>query len=251
ELARSRAQAPALWAELLALPSIERRRVVRDRRFLSWGLAERLAEESVAAQDAREAIDLARLAIAIARRIPPDDPFEEGWRVQLEALAVVHLAAARLRFGDREGAASALRRMERLWQRADSIGDVLGYRPRMVELAGRVLAGLGEETRALAAFEAARKAYSSQDRTLDAARVAIETAIHHARAGRDADARHLARALPAALDENDPAAPALALFRAAAEEGTLTPGLAEEIHRQLERERAAIGSAFPAPESSG
>ncbi|HXU45211.1 MAG TPA: hypothetical protein VN783_06780, partial [Thermoanaerobaculia bacterium] len=103
ELARSRAQAPALWAELLALPASERRRGLRDRCFLSWGLAERLAEESAARvateEDAREATDLAKLAVTIARRIPPDDPFEEGWRVQLEALAVAHLAAARLRFG--------------------------------------------------------------------------------------------------------------------------------------------------------
>ncbi len=177
ELARSRAAATTLRVALLAIPRAFRRRAIRNEaRFHSWGLAELLTEESATRavsppecdeqSDAPEALDLALLALDIARRLPPDDPVETGWRDQLEAYAWAHLGTLRDARGEHRGAKAAFRRAERLWQATESLGDVLGYRERAL---------------------------------------AVEAA--------------------------------LALFAAATEEGRLTPGLAREIRRHIEKER--------------
>lgn len=140
--ARSRAVAPALLAALQALPRDARRRAVRENGNLrTWGLAELLVEESagraVAGPDENdpksglpEALDLAFLAVDVARRLPPDEPGEAGWRDQLEAYAWAHLGAVRDARGEARGAKAAFRRAERLWQATDSLGDVLGYQGR-------------------------------------------------------------------------------------------------------------------------
>lgn len=137
--ARSRAAAPTLLATLRTLPRQARRRAVRENGNLrTWGLAELLVEESagqsVAGPDENdpksglsEALDLALLAVDIARRLPPDEPGEAGWRDQLEAYAWAHLGAVRDARGEPRGAKAAFRRAERLWQTTESLGDVLGY----------------------------------------------------------------------------------------------------------------------------
>ncbi len=164
DLARSRAAAPALLAALIALPRSARRRAARvEARFRSWGLAERLVAESAGravadpesdpagdlASGRQEALDLALLAIDVARHLPPDDPAESGWRDQLEAYAWAHLGALRDARGEPRGAKTAFRRAERLWQATESLGDVLGYRERAlaVEAALALYAAAADEGR--------------------------------------------------------------------------------------------------------
>ncbi len=168
DLARSRASAPDLLAALLALPRSARRRAARDEpQFRSWGLAELLVAESAGravadpegdlasslasalASGTQEALDLALLAIDVARHLPPDDPAEAGWRDQLEAYAWAHLGTLRDARGERRGAKVAFRRAERLWQATESLGDVLGYRERSlaVEAALALFAAAAKEGR--------------------------------------------------------------------------------------------------------
>ncbi|HXU31414.1 MAG TPA: hypothetical protein VN851_12620 [Thermoanaerobaculia bacterium] len=146
DLARSRAAAPVLLDSLLALPRTVRRRAVREEpRFRSWGLAELLGEESACravadsepepwSDSSQEALDLALLAIDVARRLPPDEIAEAGWRDQLEAYVWAHLGALRDARGEHRGAKAAFRRAERLWQSTESLGDVLGYRERALSV---------------------------------------------------------------------------------------------------------------------
>ncbi|HEV7672501.1 MAG TPA: hypothetical protein VGS22_28620 [Thermoanaerobaculia bacterium] len=170
DLARSRAAAPTLLASLRALPREARRRAIRsDPRFRSWGLAELLAAESgcraVANSEAdplggsQEALDLALLAVDVARRLPAGEIVDPEWRDQLEAYAWAHLGALRDMRGEHRGSKVAFRRAERLWQATESLGDVLGYRERAlsVEAAlalysaaageGRLTPGLAREIR--------------------------------------------------------------------------------------------------------
>ncbi len=148
-------------------------------------MAELLAEESacraVAESDvdptdgSRAALDLALLAVDVARRLPPGEIVDPEWRDQLEAYAWAHVGTLRDARGELRGAKAAFRRAERLWQATDSLGDVLGYRERALSVEA-----------------------------------------------------------------------ALALYSSAAQEGRLTPGLAQEIRRHVENERQAAGRASPA-----
>lgn len=160
DLARSRAAAPTLLAALSALPRAVRRRAIREEaRFRSWGLAELLAEESACravadseldpVSDSQEALDLALLAVDVARRLPPGEIAEAGWRDQLEAYAWAHVGILRDARGEHRGVKAAFRRAERLWQATESLGDVLGYRERAlsVEAALALYSAAAEEGR--------------------------------------------------------------------------------------------------------
>src|SRR4051794_27382580 len=71
-LARERAEAPLLDARLAAHPpEVQAERIACDPRYRSWGLGERLLEESAARleTDPREAERLAELALAVAARL--------------------------------------------------------------------------------------------------------------------------------------------------------------------------------------
>src|SRR5437868_6386038 len=97
-LARSRAEAPVLWERLERHPPERRLALVRaTRSFASWGLAELLSRESerIAPEDARHAVELAELAVAVAESVEDDEPAEAHWTYQLRALAWSYLGNAR------------------------------------------------------------------------------------------------------------------------------------------------------------
>jgi hypothetical protein len=108
-LDRERAEAPALAAELLAVPPEERGERLREARFHNWGLCELLLARSTAEEtDSAEAVDLAVLVLAAAdlldrsRHAPPvvEDLKARAWAAAGEAC---------LRREDLAGAEDALR----------------------------------------------------------------------------------------------------------------------------------------------
>lgn len=137
-LARSRAEAPCLLAELLPLDPEERRaRLHVDQRFVSWGLCELLVRESrrIAPEEASEAYHLADLAVHVADMIPGGKPFEEQWIYQLRGLAWATLANVHRVQGDLSGAERSFEMSDSWWEAgtADS-EDALGYEPVLLTL---------------------------------------------------------------------------------------------------------------------
>jgi tetratricopeptide (TPR) repeat protein len=137
-LARSRAEAPRLLDELLALDLQECfTRLQIDGRFTSWGLCELLARRSreTAPQQPSDAVHLADLAVHVADRISDSDLFEESWVYQLRSLAWVALGNALRVQGDLLGAERSFD-MADSWWKAGCRGteDALGYEPILLDL---------------------------------------------------------------------------------------------------------------------
>src|SRR5262245_42009028 len=90
DLSRSRAQAPALWEHLRAYPFEKQCGLIEDiDHYVTWGLCELLARESrtVGSEDPSKAVEMAKLAVLIARRLRPGEPAEEEWLYELLAYA--------------------------------------------------------------------------------------------------------------------------------------------------------------------
>jgi tetratricopeptide (TPR) repeat protein len=138
DLARSRAEAPGLLKRLLeASPFEERKRLLRETEdFRSWGLCELLCAESVraAVSDAIQAVELAELAVLLSSLLEEWQPAEELWLHQLRAFAWAHLGSARRVLGELRSAGEAFDRSEEWWDSASSMGDVLGYEVRLLDL---------------------------------------------------------------------------------------------------------------------
>jgi hypothetical protein len=116
-LDHERAEAPALVAELLALPPDK----PPDTRFRTWGVCEELLRRSSLEDDPGSASRLAKLALAAAGGL--GERHEEPLVRDLEARAWACLGAARLRAGDLAGADEALR--EGALCLVDGTGDLL------------------------------------------------------------------------------------------------------------------------------
>jgi tetratricopeptide (TPR) repeat protein len=137
-LARSRAEAPRLLADLLSsVPEDRLARLHAEPRFTSWGLCELLVRESrqAAPDNASDALHLADLAVHAADRIPENDPFEDKWIYQLRSLAwAAHANACRVQ-GDYPGAERSFEMSDTWWEAgAAGIGDALGYEPILLDL---------------------------------------------------------------------------------------------------------------------
>src|SRR5437588_4088185 len=138
ELARSRAEAPALRKRLLRFTFERQLGLIRDtKRFRSLGLAEVLCEESVraASEDAGQAVELAELACAVSFEIRDGEPIETTWLLELRAYALAQLGNARRVLGELRSAARAFARAEMLWDAGEAdAGDALGYEARILDL---------------------------------------------------------------------------------------------------------------------
>ena len=137
-LARSRADAPALYAKLARHSAERRHALVRaTRSFASLGLCELLCRESekAAADDPAQAAELGELAVLVADSIEKDSVFEDRWIYQLRALAWAHLGNARRVKNDLEQAEQAFAMSESWWAVGEEdIGDALGYEPVVMDL---------------------------------------------------------------------------------------------------------------------
>lgn len=104
-----------LWANLEDCTAAERRMLVEDlEEYWSGDLCARVAAESLrkAADDPREALDLAELAVLIADLLPK----EEADRLRLQSHAWAHLSCIRQSQGDETGAQEAFERARRSWE---------------------------------------------------------------------------------------------------------------------------------------
>jgi tetratricopeptide (TPR) repeat protein len=137
-LARSRAEAPALWRELAGRALADQRSLVQgDRRFASWGLCELLCQESreLAASDGTQAVERAELAVLVADLLEDGEPAEDRWIYQLRGYAWAHLANARRVLGSLPAADEAYQMADSWWQAGEVVGDAVGFGPVILELA--------------------------------------------------------------------------------------------------------------------
>lgn len=123
--AAARTEAEELFQRLTAATFKERRALVEAfPDFWNWALAVRVCETSVrrAAHDAREALDWAELALAIADRVPG----EPSWRSRLQGYCWAHGANARRVGNDLRGADEAFVRAWGFWRAgAESDSELL------------------------------------------------------------------------------------------------------------------------------
>jgi len=127
--AADRDQAPALWERLKAYPFAVQVGLVRETpEFHSWALAELLCNESdtVVPHQPAQAIELARLAIEIAERVPGSSP----WRSAMVAYCWAHLGNARRVHGTLPAADEAFQHAEAAWQE----GKTSGLAPDLLDL---------------------------------------------------------------------------------------------------------------------
>ena len=137
-IARSRREAPALWAQLERF-GFERQKalIAETARFRSWGLAERLCldSEDLAPHDPRKAAELAELAVCIALSLDDWQPVEKHWLDELRALSWAELGNARRVLGDLRSAGEAYAEADGFWDPAFAdVGDVNGYAARYFAL---------------------------------------------------------------------------------------------------------------------
>ena len=110
----ARQRAVSVWGSLRQFSPDRRRLLVEDTAdFHTWALCERICAESIqaAADNADRALDLARLALLVAERMPGD----EAWRSRVQGYAWAHVANARRVRGDLPGADQAFVQARKLW----------------------------------------------------------------------------------------------------------------------------------------
>lgn len=115
------AEAEALWVIVERSSWPDRWRLVNeDRRFRSWRLCVRVGNESreAAANDPKEALELARLAVRIAELVPGC----KEWRQRLQGLATGWLTNAHRACDDLRASEEALNQAKNLWA-AGAPGD--------------------------------------------------------------------------------------------------------------------------------
>ena len=103
---------------------------------MSWGLAVFLARRSdkVASNDAKTAVDLAELAVAIARDLVQDQGAESQWGPILLFLALSYLGNAKRVMGDLPAARIAFKDAE-AWKGAATVaGSILKFEPEILSL---------------------------------------------------------------------------------------------------------------------
>src|SRR5436305_4486145 len=151
-LDRERAEAPALCAELLALPSGKALEPIRqEARFQSWGLCELLLAQTAEVDESTGAAHLAALALAGAERL---DPARHAAAVveDLKARAWAALGEARRRAADLAGAEEALRAAAACL--SHGTGDLL-VEARLLEFEAAVRRGQGRQGEAAALLKLA------------------------------------------------------------------------------------------------
>ncbi len=162
-LARSRAEAPGLLAELLPLSPAERlSRLHADLRFVTWGFCELLVRRScqTAPDQPSDALDLADLAVHVADRIAEGDLFEVPWVYQLRSLAWAALGNGHRVQGDLIGAERSFHMADSWWEAGTvSSEDALGYEPILLDLKAPLRTAQRRFPEAIKLFDAAVKLF--------------------------------------------------------------------------------------------
>lgn len=137
-IARSRAEASALWKQYEHLTLQDRLARIRTLREVPrWGLAELLCRESreAAPKDSTQAVALAELAVLLAEAVEDNEPAEARWAYQLRAVTWAYLANARRVGSDLPEAEQAFAVSDSWWAAGEeTIGDALGLEPVILDL---------------------------------------------------------------------------------------------------------------------
>jgi transcriptional regulator with XRE-family HTH domain len=124
-----RKEAAELWRRMKRHDARLRRIIIDvSSEFRNWALCERLGLESLrlARRTPREGMELAELALVLARRIRGD----QIWRRRLRGFALACLGNAHLAQGDRVRAEEALAQARRLWEAGTASGtEILDEAP--------------------------------------------------------------------------------------------------------------------------
>ena len=154
---KARRQAGLLWKALKELPPRERRqKVENEKRFWTWGLAERLCAESVhaAAHRADRAVELASLALRVAELTPGS----EAWRSRLQGYAWAFVGNSRRVHGDLPASEQAFLRSDRLWKAGADADPRLLDATRPIDLKASLRRAQRRLPEALALLDQALKA---------------------------------------------------------------------------------------------
>jgi tetratricopeptide (TPR) repeat protein len=146
-IARERKHGQAQWLVLERHPQPRRLVMIRnDRRLHTWGLYQILLERSrgLASQNPRGAVQMAELALAVARCLDPEIHGEER-TADFQAAALAALADAKRRLADREGAWGAYEAARECLE--EGTGDPL-ERAELEILRARLLRDFGPEEEA-------------------------------------------------------------------------------------------------------
>jgi transcriptional regulator with XRE-family HTH domain len=129
-----RREAGEIWAALERYPAPQRRRLIEQapRASRSPALAARVCAASLRAapRDAREALEVAELAVSIAGRLPD----EEGLRSRAQGYCWAHVGNARRVGNDLDGADEAFTRTWELWRAGAKAADELFPEWRLLSL---------------------------------------------------------------------------------------------------------------------
>ncbi len=161
DLARLRAEAPALLETLERYSPRQRECLVRDvPRFRSWGLCELLCQrsEELGPSDVARALECADLAVAIAEALEDWQPVEHTWLCQLRALAAAQRGNALRVGGHLRRAEQAFGEAGKWWTEGEDAGNALGYEPRILAMKASLRHAQRRLPEALALLEQAQGA---------------------------------------------------------------------------------------------
>jgi tetratricopeptide (TPR) repeat protein len=164
ELPFCRRQAQRLFEELRRLDRRSRLAVVRlTRRFQVWALVEACCEVATqrASRNIQEAAAWARLALALAWRVPGP----QGWRNAIRGYALAHWANVLRVRGALQAAESCFERAWRLWKAGSDPAGALDP-GRLLDLEGSLRRGQRRFAEALALFEKAMPLSRCPERVL-------------------------------------------------------------------------------------
>ncbi len=164
-LARSRAEACELWADLEPFRFEDQYYQVRThRRYLAWGFCELLCEESLrlASVDAARAVERAEIAVLVSDLLKDDEPVTDRRLYQLRGYAWAHDGNARRVLGDLRSADESFAIAEAWWEAGEAaLGDCLGYEPVILDLKASLLIA---QRRFSEAFALLDRLYAIHDR---------------------------------------------------------------------------------------
>jgi transcriptional regulator with XRE-family HTH domain len=197
----ARRRAPDLWARLYPLPAAERRVLVENgEEFHSWALCELVCEESAraAADRADRALELAQLALRIARHVAGDD----ACRAQVQGHAWGFVGNARRVANDFAGADKAFTRSKQLSQAGAAADPPLLDSSRLLDLEASLRSDQRRVPEALALLDRALAASRSPERR---ARLLIKQAkIFEGQRDYEAAVALLRQAAPLVEEQSDP-----------------------------------------------
>lgn len=115
----ARQRAELLWSRLKKHTPKERRMLVqRVKDFQSWALSERVALESIdlAPNHPQEALEAARLSLAIAEKVPGD----ALWRMRVESYALTHVSNGLRVCNDLPAMGTTINQARKLWDEGEA-----------------------------------------------------------------------------------------------------------------------------------